>query len=278
MARRPATRYTVVVMDSTARGTRFGVALHGWRTRRRVSQLELAMRANTTQRHVSFIESGRSLPGRSMIVRLAEALDIPLRERNALLLAAGYAPVYSETDFDDPSLAAVRTALGRVLDGHLPYPAVITDRHGHLVAANRTFTALIRDVAPELRRPPLNVPRVLLHPHGLAPRIVNLDEWAWHILDALRQHALRTSDDELDALADELERLVPEPPRSNPDHIGFAVPLRLRLGDDELHLLTTLTHFGTAVDVTVAELRLEAFLPADDRTAALLNTLSERPR
>jgi transcriptional regulator with XRE-family HTH domain len=263
-------------MDNTARGTRFGVALHGWRSRRRVSQLELALRANTTQRHVSFIESGRSLPGRSMIVRLAEALDIPLRERNALLLAAGYAPVYPETDFDDPGLAAIRTALDRVLDGHLPYPAVITNRHGDLVAANDAFTALIREAAPELRRLPLNVPRLLLHPRGLAPQIVNLDEWAWHIIDALRQHALRISDDDLGALADELERLVPEPPRSNPDHIGFAVPLRLRWGADELHLLTTLTHFGTAVDVTVAELRLEAFLPADDRTAALLSSLATR--
>ena len=226
------TRYTVILMNGTGLGSRFGVALHGWRTRRRVSQLELALRANTTQRHVSFIESGRSRPGRAMIVRLAEALEIPLRERNALLLAAGYAPIYAETSLDDPSLSAVRLALDRILDGHLPYPAVVTDRHGDLVAANDAFTALTQSAASELREPPLNVPRLLLDPRGLAPRIINLDEWAWHIIDALRQHALRNPDGAIDALADELERLVPEPPRSNPDHVGFAVPLRLRWGDE----------------------------------------------
>ena len=162
-------------------------ALREWRGRRRVSQLELALRAGTTQRHVSFIESGRSVPGRAMVVRLAESLEVPLRERNALLLAAGYAPAYPQTHLDDPRLGPVRAALERILAGHQPYPAVVVDRHGDLVAANDGFGALTAGVAPELLTPPVSVPRVLLHPQGLAPRIINLDEWAWHVIDRLRQ-------------------------------------------------------------------------------------------
>jgi transcriptional regulator with XRE-family HTH domain len=264
-------------MEAVVEQRGLGAALHGWRTRRRVSQLELALRARTTQRHVSFIESGRSVPGRAMILRLAEALEIPLRERNALLLAAGYAPVFPEKSLEDPALAPVREALDRILDGHLPYPAVVTDRNADVVSANQAFTALTSDAAPELRQPPINLSRLLLHPRGLAPQIVNLDEWAWHVIDAVRNRASRTSNERLDALADELEELVPSPPRSNPDHIGFAVPLRLRWRDSELHLLTTLTHFGTAHDVTVAELGLEAFLPADASTASLLQELGGEP-
>jgi transcriptional regulator with XRE-family HTH domain len=246
-------------------------ALREWRGRRRVSQLELALRTGTTQRHVSFIESGRSVPGRAMVVRLAESLEVPLRERNALLLAAGYAPAYPETHFGDPRLGPVRAALERILVGHQPYPTVIVDRHGDLVAANDGFGALAAGVAPELLAPPVNVPRVLLHPQGMAPRIINLDEWAWHVIDRLHQEVLNNPNDRLDALVNELEALVPDRPRQpGPDYLGFAVPLRLRSGDGELRLLTTLTHFGTAVDVTIAELRLEAFLPADEQTAALL--------
>jgi transcriptional regulator with XRE-family HTH domain len=169
----------------------FAPALRGWRRRRRVSQLELAARAGTTQRHVSFIQSGRSVPGRAMVVRLAESLEVPLRERNALLLAAGYAPSYPETRLDDPKLDPVRTALARILDGHRPYPAVIVDRHGDLVAANDAFWALTEGVAAPLRAPPVNVPRLLLHPQGMAPRIANLDQWAWHVIDALRQETMR---------------------------------------------------------------------------------------
>src|SRR5215472_4487257 len=246
-------------------------ALREWRARRRVSQLELALRAGTTQRHVSFIESGRSVPGRAMVVRLAESLEVPLRERNALLLAAGYAPAYPETHFGDPRLGPVRAALERILEGHQPYPAVIVDRHGDLVAANDGFGALAAGVAPELLAPPVNVPRVLLHPQGMAPRIVNLDEWAWHVIDRLHQEVVSNPNDRLNALVSELEALVPGRPRQpGPDYLGFAVPLRLRSGDGELRLLTTLTHFGTAIDVTIAELRLEAFLPADEETATIL--------
>ena len=257
----------------------FAGALRGWRTRRRVSQLELALRAGTTQRHVSFIESGRSVPGRAMIVRLAESLEVPLRERNGLLLEAGYAPAYPETRFDDPHLGPVRTALERILEGHLPYPAVIVDRHGDLVAANDGFGALTGGVAPELLAPPVSVARVLLHPRGMAPLIANFDEWAWHVIDRMNEEMVRNPSDRLTDLVTELEELVPDRPRQpGPDYLGFAVPLRLRSSDGELRLLTTLTHFGTAVDVTVAELRLEAFLPADEATASILTELVGRRR
>lgn len=243
--------------------------LRDWRERRRVSQLELALEAGTTQRYISFIERGRSLPGRGMVVRLAEALDVPLRERNELLLAAGYAPAYPETRLEDPKLDPVRSALERVLDGHLPYPAVLTDRAADLVSGNRAFTTLIGRVPPSLRDPRMNLARVLLHPDGVGPRVINMDEWGRHVIDGLRRKALRHPTPALESLIPELERYVPPRPHTpSPLHVGFAVPLRLRFENGELTLLTTLTHFATAVDVTVSELTLEAFLPADAATAA----------
>ncbi|MPZ81825.1 MAG: helix-turn-helix domain-containing protein [Actinophytocola sp.] len=260
--------------------TRSGFAddLRAWRRRRGVSQIELALRAGTTQRHLSFIESGRSAPGRDMVIRLAESLEVPHRERNVLLLSAGYAPAYQETRWDDHQLNPIRTALERVLHGHQPYPAIIVDRHGDLVSANDAFRVITHGVAAHLLAPPTNIPRLLLHPKGMAPRIVNLDEWAWHVIEGLHRQAARNPDVRLDTLIDDLTQLVPERPRHpGPDHLGFAVPLRLRTPVGELHLLTTLSHFGTAVDVTVAELRLEAFLPVDEATAALLNQLAEAP-
>jgi transcriptional regulator with XRE-family HTH domain len=249
----------------------FADDLRTWRRRRGVSQIELALRAGTTQRHVSFIESGRSTPGRPMVIRLAESLEIPLRERNTLLLSAGYAPAYQESRWDDRELTPVRTALERVLRGHQPYPAILVDRHGDLVAANDAFHQLVAGIDPALLTPPVSVPRVFLDPSGLAPWIDNFDEWAWHVLDGLRRQAARNPSARLTALIDELTGLLPNrPAHPGPDHLGFAVPLRIRRGDAELHLMTTLSHFGTALDVTVAELRLEAFLPADERTAAAL--------
>jgi transcriptional regulator with XRE-family HTH domain len=234
--------------------TTFAIQLRGWRRRRRVSQLELALRAGTTQRHVSFIEGGRSHPGRGMVVRLAESLDVPLRERNAMLLAAGYAPAYT---VGGSELSAVRTALRRVLDGHMPYPAVVVDARADVVEANDAFWGLTG------ASPPVNVPRLLLQ--DMAPRIVNFPEWGRHVLEGL-------GDPDLVA---ELTPLVP-PFTPGPDHVGFAVPLRLRSDRGELKLVTTLAHFGTAMDVEVAELRLEAFLPADERTAAILSETFKR--
>ncbi|WP_018685217.1 helix-turn-helix domain-containing protein [Actinokineospora enzanensis] len=251
--------------------------LRTWRHRRKVSQIELALRAGTTQRHVSFIESGRSTPGRAMIIRLAESLDIPLRERNALLLTAGFAPAYPETPWADGHLTPVRAAVEQVLAAHNPYPAIVVDRHGTLVSANTAFHALTADVAPELRTPPVNIPRLLLHPTGLAPHITNFDEWACHVVDALRAQAARTPDPVLDALIADLACYVPTRPIP-PSHLGFATPLRLRTPAGDLHLLTTLTHFATALDVTVAELRLEAFLPADEPTATRLAAMADPGR
>ncbi|MET7342053.1 helix-turn-helix domain-containing protein [Streptomyces sp. NPDC087866] len=245
----------------------FPHALRERRTRRRLSQLDLALRAGTTQRHVSFIESGRSVPGRNMVVRLAESLELPLRERNRLLLAAGYAPVYAETALEDPVLAHVRTAIDHILRGHLPYPALVVDAGGGLIAANAAFGLLTEGADPDLVGPGKNVYRLALHPDGLAPRILNLAEWARHILVRL---------DHLEDLRTELASYVP---RLEPSDglLGFAVPLRLRSSYGELRLMTTVTTFATAVDVTLAELKLEAFLPADAATARALTAAAGPP-
>lgn len=248
----------------------FGPTLKDWRMRRRLSQLELALRAGTTQRHVSFMENSRSTPGRGMVVRIAESLQLPLRERNALLLSAGYAPSYPETDLEDPALQPVMDGLRRLLDGHRPYPAIVVNRFSELVATNGRFDVFTEGVAPELLRPPVNVLRLALHPQGIAPRIRNFDEWAQHVLERPRQDNARAPHERHRALAAELEGYLPHPRPASPDHLGFAVPMRLgsRLG--ELSLITAITTFTTAVDVTIAELRLETFLPADSHTAEAL--------
>jgi transcriptional regulator with XRE-family HTH domain len=257
--------------DPVEPASRFGVALRGWRALRRLSQLELALRVGTTQRHVSFMESGRSVPGRGMVVRVAESLGLTLRERNGLLLTAGYAPGYPETRLDDPALAPVLDALRRLLDGHRPYPALVVDRYGDLVTANDAFGLLTEGVAPELLVPPVNVLRLALHPRGMAPRIVNFDDWARHVLERPHQEIARATDARLEALLAELSGYLPGgPPAPGPDHLGFAVPLRLRSSLGELRLITAITTFATAADVTVSELRLETFLPADQATATAL--------
>ncbi|MFB7331002.1 helix-turn-helix domain-containing protein [Streptomyces adustus] len=246
----------------------FPRALRERRTRRHLSQLDLALRAGTTQRHLSFIESGRSVPGRNMVVRLAESLELPLRERNELLLAAGYAPAYPESALDDPALAPVRTAIDHILRGHLPYPALVADHGGTLIAANSAFDLITEGAAPELVGPGTNIYRLALHPDGLAPRIRNLDEWARHILVRLGH---------LEELRAELAAYVPQLDASS-GLLGFAVPLRLLSSYGELRLMTTVTTFATAVDVTLAELKLEAFLPADAATAEALAASADGPR
>ena len=248
---------------------RFAGELRRWRHSRRWSQLELALRAGTTQRHLSFIEQGRSAPGRTMVVRLAESLELSLRERNALLLAAGYAPVFSESQLEDASLRPVREALGRILEGHLPYPALVVRPYGELVAANAAVEVLTAGAAPELLTPPTNVLRLAVHPQGMARRVRNLAEWGRHIVENLRLRALRSPDRRLDTFIAELEGYLP-PASVGPQHLGFAVPLRLQSEEGELTLITTLTSFATATDVTLAELQLEAFLPADEATARIL--------
>ncbi|WP_328808643.1 helix-turn-helix domain-containing protein [Nonomuraea montanisoli] len=254
-----------------------GGELKRWRHTRRVSQLELATLAGTTQRHLSFIESGRSLPGRAIVIRLAESLRLTLRERNDLLTAAGYAPVFAESGFDEAALRPVRAALEQILDGHMPYPALVIGPYGEVVAANAAIEVFTEDAAPELLEPPLNMLRLMLHPHGMGHRVRNLPEWGRHVIENLRARSRRSPDPRLDALIDELAGYVPQTPLG-PDHLGFAVPMRLASADGELRLITTLTSFATATDVTLAELRLEAFLPADDATTDLLRARARRHR
>jgi transcriptional regulator with XRE-family HTH domain len=232
-----------------------------------VSQLDLALKAGTTQRHVSFIESGRSAPGREMVIRLTESLGLPLRDRNELLLKAGYAPAYPETPLDSRDLAPVREALQHILTAHEPYPAIIVDRYGDILAANAAQQILFDGCAEHLRT---NSFRVALHPDGMAPRIANFLEWARHVLHNLEAELARNPDERLAALHTELASYVP-PARFGPGHLGFAVPLQLTTPHGELSLMTTITRFATAVDVTISELKLEAFLPADPATAAALN-------
>ncbi|MET9216832.1 MULTISPECIES: helix-turn-helix domain-containing protein [unclassified Nocardia] len=264
-------------MTTALTTTAFGPQLRHWRTLRRVSQLDLAIRAETSQRYLSFLEQGRSQPGRTMVVRLAESLDLPLRDRNNLLLAAGFAPVFPESDLAAPELAPVREALTAVLDGHLPYPALVARPRGELVTANAAFDLFTDGVADHLLRAPMNVLRLALHPDGVAPRVRNLPEWGRHIIDSLRSRAAHTPDPAVDALITELSGYLP-PVAPGPDHVGFAVPLHLRTDDGDLRLITTLTSFATATDVTIAELHLEAFLPADAESARILTLRAARRR
>ncbi|WP_067670740.1 helix-turn-helix domain-containing protein [Nocardia miyunensis] len=248
----------------------FGRELRRWRGLRRWSQLDLAIRADTTQRYLSYLEQGRSQPGRAMVVRLAESLGLSLRERNGLLAAAGYAPIFSESGMGTTELAPVRTALRQILDGHMPYPALIVDHSSTLVEANAAFELFLEGCSPALLRAPINVRRLALHPEGLAPRVVNLPEWGRHVTEALRNRVRISPDAELAALAAELESYLP-PVDPGPGYLGFAVPLRLRSNAGELRLITTLTSFATATDITLSELHLEAFLPADEATARILH-------
>ncbi|WP_433194876.1 helix-turn-helix domain-containing protein [Nocardia sp. CA-107356] len=253
----------------------FAQQLRHWRTRRHVSQLDLAIRADTSQRYLSFLEQGRSRPGRTMVVRLAESLGLSLRERNALLLAAGFAPVFPESDLDTAALRPIRAALEGILDGHLPYPAVVTRPYGRLVAANAAFDILTEGASAELITPPINVLRLALHPDGLARRVQNLPEWGRHVTESLRGRAARSPDTRLDEFIAELDSYLPDV-IPGPDHLGFAVPLRLSSDDGELRLITTITSFATAVDITLSELHLEAFLPADEQTAEILRRRADQ--
>ncbi|HEX4225146.1 MAG TPA: helix-turn-helix transcriptional regulator [Pseudonocardiaceae bacterium] len=247
-----------------------GELLREWREQRRLSQLELSSRAEISTRHLSFVETGRSAPSRAMVLHLTEELDVPLRERNRLLLAAGYAPVYGETGLDQPRMAAIRAAVGQVLAGHEPYPAVVVDRAWQLVDRNASAGLLISSVAPELLQPPVNVLRVSLHPNGMAPRIVNLGEWRAHLLAQLRRQVAVTADPRLAELYTELEGYPGGDEPGPSDASGVIVPLRLRHDGGELAFFSTVATFGTPLDVTVAELAIESFFPADAHTAAVL--------
>ncbi|HEY4440115.1 MAG TPA: helix-turn-helix transcriptional regulator [Candidatus Elarobacter sp.] len=260
-------------MTAVATARPVGELLRGWREQRRLSQLELAGAAEISTRHLSFVETNRARPSREMVVRLSEQLDVPLRERNLLLLAAGYAPLYAERAIDAPHLAAAREAVRTILRAHEPYPAVVIDRRWNLVDANESAGVFTAGIDPELLGPPLNVMRVSLHPRGLAPRIVNLAEWRAHLLDRLRRDVAHTADPGLAALLDEIRAYPCDAPLSERDPAAppeFAVPLRIRHDGRELSFVSVVATFGTPLDVTVAELSIESFFPADEATGASL--------
>jgi len=250
-----------------------GTLLRDWRQRRRLSQLDLALDAGVSARHLSFVETGRSKPSSEMVLHLAEQLEVPLRDRNQLLLAAGYAPVYGQRELDDPEMQPVREAIELVLGGHEPYPALLVDQHWEMVAANRGVALITEGVAPDLLEPPVNALRVALHPEGMAPRILNLAEWRAHLLERLARQIAVTSDPQLTTLYEELAAYPAPPLESNGGHSvanDIVVSLRLDGGGRELSFFSTVTTFGTAVDITVAELAIESFFPADRATAEFL--------
>ncbi|UUO03183.1 helix-turn-helix transcriptional regulator [Mycolicibacterium novocastrense] len=247
----------------------FGALLKQWRGHRRLSQLDLAVAADVSSRHVSFIETGRSTPSRAMVLRLAEVLDVPRRLQNQMLMAAGLAPVYPERSIDDPDMAAVRTGIDRVLFAYNPFPCVMIDRRWQIVRANAGAGVLMDGVAPELLQSP-NALRIALHPDGLAPRIRNLAQWRHHLIERLRREVAVSGSEELSSL---LAEIVSYPGGSDgtTDLGSVAVPLELSSPDGRLlTFLSTVTTFGTALDLTAAELSIEAFLPADEATAAAL--------
>ncbi len=259
----------------TAPARPVGDLLREWRRRRRLSQLDLASGAEISTRHLSFVESGRSQPSRDMILHLAEYLDVPLRQRNALLVAAGFAPAFLERALDDPALAGARDAVDRLLEGFEPYPALAVDRHWQLVASNRATMRLLDGVDPALLQPSVNVLRLSLHPAGLAPRIRNLGTWRAHLLQRLRQQIDATQDRQLIALLHELEALPSAGHSAVIDPASaIAVPLQLDVDGHVLSLLSTTTVFGTPVDITLSELALESFLPADVATAERLRVMA----
>jgi transcriptional regulator with XRE-family HTH domain len=258
-----------------------GNLLRDWRRRRRLSQLDLACEAEISARHLSFLETGRSLPSREMVLRLAEQLDIPLRERNALLVAAGFAPVFKERSLADPTLEAARRAIDLVLAGHEPYPALAIDRHWTMVTANRVVPLLLDGMAPSLLVPPINVLRLSLHPQGLASRIVNLAEWRTHLLARLRRQLDATGDTGLADLFNELSSYPIAGGKSynaqtGTDYAGVVVPLQLATEAGTLSFFSTTTVFGTPVDITLSELAVESFFPADASTSDTLRRIFKR--
>lgn len=250
-----------------------GAHLREWRRRRRLSQLDFALDAEISQKHLSFIESGRAVPSRQMVLRLAEVLDVPLRDRNRMLLSAGYAPVFSERPLSDPEMGAAREAVERLIHAHEPYPALAIDKSWTLVSANAAVTRLLGLVRDRrLLEPPVNVLRLNLHPEGLAPAIANLSEWREHLLRRLARQVEASADPGLAALHAELAA-YPAPSAPVPADEGAGrvlVPLQLRVGERILSFISTTTVFGTPVDVTLSELAVEAFFPADAATAESL--------
>jgi transcriptional regulator with XRE-family HTH domain len=273
----------VVAVDTQGTAVRLpvGEKLRAWRHARRMSQLKLAEQAQISARHLCFVETGRSTPSRDMVIRLAEQLDVPLRDRNDLLLSAGYAPAYAQTPLDAPQMSAVRSAIRQVLAGHDPFPALVADRDWNLVDANRSLDLFTRGAEPELLRPPVNALRLALHPGGLARRILNIGEWRAHLLNRLRRRINLMGDVGLAPLYDELSGYPCHQQAPDIDVAsgpGIVVPLRLLEGDQELALFCTVAVFGSPRDITVSELAIESFFPADARTAEFLLARHPGPR
>jgi transcriptional regulator with XRE-family HTH domain len=258
-----------------------GDLLREWRQRRRLSQLDLACEADISTKHLSFVESGRARPSRDMVMHLAERLDVPLRERNVLLVAAGFAPVFKERKISDPALAAQRQAIDLVLKAHEPYPALAIDRHWTMISANAMVAQLMAGIDPALLTPPVNVLRLSLHPGGLAPRTANLAQWRAHLLERLRRQVEVSADPTLAELLAELRALPapsqPAPRRASETQQGMdsvVVPFQLATDAGTLSFFSTTTVFGTPVDITLSELAVEAFFPADAATAETLRAIA----
>jgi transcriptional regulator with XRE-family HTH domain len=263
-------------MTTLARSSRstpaVGQLLREWRERRRISQLDLSIQAEISARHLSFVETGRSQPTPGMILRLSEQLDVPLRERNALLLAGGYAPAYPEHSLDEPELTRLRAALRQILTGHQPYPALVINRWWEMLDGNAAVAVLIDGCDPALLTPPVNALRVSLHPDGMASRIANLPQWRAHILERLHRQVQATRDPRLAELLDELSR-YPGGAAERPEPTDVAVPLRLRHNGKELAFFSMTAVVGAPLDVTVAEVAIESFYPADADTAEALRAM-----
>ena len=257
--------------------TTVGQMLKHWREQRHLSQLTLSIDVGVSARHLSFVETGRSKPSRDMVLRLAEHLDVPLRDRNQLLLAGGFSPVFQESALDTPRMSSVRSAIRQLLTAHEPFPAVVIDRHWYMVDANAGLTLMTSLVAPHLLEPPVNVLRASLHPEGLAPHIVNLGEWRSHLLTRLRRQATLTGDPFQNELLEELRGYSgehSEPEVELPGAADVVTPLRIRTPTGTLSFFGTIATFGTPADITVAELAIESFFPADAQTSEFLRAMS----
>jgi transcriptional regulator with XRE-family HTH domain len=267
--------HTSTARNERSRPVHVGEHLREWRQRRHLSQLDLAVDAEISARHLSFVETGRAAPSREMVLRLAERLDVPLRERNVLLVAAGFAPAFPQRSLDDPMLKSARQAIDLVLKAHEPNPALAYDRHWNLVTANRMVAPLLDGIPERLLGQPFNILRLAFHPEALAPRTVNLAEWCGHLLERLHRQCEATADPELIKLYNDLKafplpaRTAPLPPDNN-----VAIPLKLRHNGEVLSFISTTMVFGTPVDVTLSELALETFFPADDSTAARMRQMA----
>jgi transcriptional regulator with XRE-family HTH domain len=271
----PDRLYRVRMTAIAPSNIKVGPLVREWRMRRRRSQMDLALEVGVSPRHLSFVETSRSKPSPELLLSLADHLDVPLRDRNVFMLAAGYAPRYTSTPLDDPSMARVRAALQQLLDGHDPYPGVVIDRAWNIVLANPAASRLSATLPAELATPPLNVFRACLHPDGLAAHTLNFKEWGTYLVGQLRRLKTLTNDPEVSELLDEVDQYptvvaLGAAPEKASDEPPLLVPWNVRIGDNELSLFTTLTTFGTPRDITLDEAAVELFYPADEATARLL--------